>query len=103
MRPSQLEGYWLNAHIRELLEKQHPSEENNDLETHEMNNVPGSGHQTATAASTTPKSSLANGEKGPHEHLATEAKEKGVHHSGPGRQGPTSRELSGEMGGDTRA
>jgi len=56
MTPAQLEGLWLNGHIRELLEEQ---------------------QQSAAAATTLPNS------------------------SGAARCGPTSRELSGEMGGDT--
>lgn len=59
MTPVQLEGLWLNGHIRELLEEQQ--------------------QQSAAAAAATTSSDS----------------------SGATRRGPTSRELSGEMGGDT--
>lgn len=68
MAPEQLEGLWLNGHIRELKDEQ------------------------------------ARGEAGAGGH----AVEKNGHRenvlpAAVGRRGPTSRELSGEMGGDTVA
>lgn len=80
MTPAQLEGLWLNRHIRDLLEE-----------------------RDAAAAAATQK---VNGQKGAA--AAAEAGGYGTANSasadvpiGAQRRGPTSRELSGEMGGDT--
>lgn len=67
MSSPQLDGYWLNQHIRELLAER---------------DALSRGKDTVSVG-------------GPVSYGAGEAK------SGSMRRGPTSRELSGEMGGDT--
>lgn len=73
MNPSQLEGYWLNQHIRDGLDA---------AQTFHRN-----GNPVFT-------SSVASG------GLSAIDRDDGAG-KGLGRRGPSSRELSGEMGGDT--
>lgn len=115
MNPSQLEGYWLNQHIRDGLES--------------TEQTPGNGHATTTtgrlpqngdgsdddATAELLKDALSQaqhvvGAAGKALRLYLDGKRKveypavipdGGHGNGLGRRGPTSRELSGEMGGDT--
>jgi hypothetical protein len=124
MNPAQLEGYWLNQHIRDRLES--------------VARSPGNGRATTTAGSTGPcprdagasedldddataqllKDALSQaqhvvGTAGKALRLYLDGKKKGfpvrypaitsdeATANGLGRRGPTSRALSGEMGGDT--
>lgn len=73
MDASQLEGYWLNQHIRDARESVAAAEA--------YENEP---------PTTAPITQLPDGPIPTY-----------VEQGGPGRAGPTSRELSGEMGGDT--
>jgi hypothetical protein len=84
MTPRQLEGLWLNGHIRALLEERERGD--------------------ADAGAGGCKKQQANGTNGVNgiadAYDAFGAGVSGVS-AGAQRRGPTSRELSGEMGGDT--
>ncbi|KAG6143632.1 hypothetical protein E4U12_000989 [Claviceps purpurea] len=81
MKPSQLEGLWLSPHIRLLLEN--PQQGENSISS------TASKHLDETL-----KQELDNGRRS----IGVGGEVNG---SGAGERGPTSRELSGEMGGDT--
>lgn len=72
MAPRQLEGLWLNGHIRELKDEQARGEAGAGGHAVEKNGYVGASSPGSLAAAAA-------------------------------RRGPTSRELSGEMGGDTVA
>jgi hypothetical protein len=101
MPPSKLEGYWLNGHIRQLLDEQHGSArksftENEDATSQALRDALSQAEKVVEAARVAletyvgAQAGVVHGQK-----LAME--------NSSGRRGPTSRELSGEMGGDTRA
>ncbi|KAL6855059.1 hypothetical protein ACO1O0_006197 [Amphichorda felina] len=110
MSPSQLEGYWLNAHIRHLLEEHHQQQkaaasapENGpsvaDPTAQALRSVLGRAELAVDAARSALRTYL-DGVHGPASlPVATNGATKMG--NGVGRRGPTSRELSGEMGGDT--
>ncbi|KAK4228010.1 hypothetical protein QBC38DRAFT_171095 [Podospora fimiseda] len=93
MTSSQLEGLWLNGHIRELLQ------EREKKIAAKLNGVNGY-HKTEEDATTIAlKNALSQAEKMVEAaRLALTTYEGGKERQ---RRGPTSRELSGEMGGDT--
>jgi len=106
MKSSQLEGMWLNVHIRELLEERGNSStvDAGDWEVlKEMNGkgpVPGNGTASKDPTEEALKASLEQARK------MVDAAQKALDtyksiHSGR-ENGVSSRELSGEMGGDTR-
>jgi len=130
MTATQLDGLWLNGHIRELLEERENPKRSQKANGHDHQN----GHTTATTASADQtvlalRDALAHAEKvvdaarlalvsyveavqlanGPSPAYSHNGSGNG-NGAGPGsaqassgaqRRGPTSRELSGEMGGDT--
>lgn len=81
MAPKQLEGLWLNGHIRELKEEQAREEAEAGGHAVEKNGHPGNLLPAGVG-----------GADDPTARALTAA---------AARRGPTSRELSGEMGGDT--
>jgi hypothetical protein len=87
MTPAQLAGLWLNGHVRELLEEREAAAGPKKQATNGTSSpiVNGNG---ATNGST-------NG------HHAAQSASSAHAPAGAQRRGPTSRELSGEMGGDT--
>jgi hypothetical protein len=110
MTPAQLEGYWLSGHIRELLEEQHRQK---------MSSRPGN-DKTEDATAQALKDALSHAEKvveaarialrsyvgglpenSAHQDITGGADSNAGLNGNLGRRGPTSRELSGEMGGDT--
>jgi hypothetical protein len=152
MTKSQLEGVWLNGHIRELLEQQKLGNDERGLgmsaAARVMKSAPGNGHSASVAANAKPiepedptaralRDALSQAEKVveaaraalriytesargaalPNSSRIPRSEQAGgspahkngsfVHTSsiarGSDRRGPTSRELSGEMGGDTSA
>lgn len=115
MAPSQLEGLWINAHIRELIERRdNPAPTNGANGTNGVSSANGTNgakaaDETAEALSSAVQhaddaaaaaraalrcylgASPANGANGANGDLKAGVKRRGV----------TSRELAGEMGGDT--
>ena len=104
MAPAQLDGLWLNRHIRELLE-----EKNTPLKKSSANgNTNGNGTYAATTAATNDQTVLALRNALSHAEKVVDAARLALvsyydatSADGGRRRGPTSRELSGEMGGDT--
>ena len=110
MTSTQLDGLWLNGHIRELLEERENPKKNQKTNGHQQN-----GHTTAAAASADQTvlalhDALAHAEKVVDAARLALVSYVEAYGAGPGsarassgaqRRGPTSRELSGEMGGDT--
>lgn len=104
MTPKQLEGLWLNGHIRELKDEQargegaeaggYAARENGHSgDLLPTNGVGGAGDPTARAL----RDALGHAEK-----VVEAARAALLGYVGAAaRRGPTSRELSGEMGGDT--
>ncbi len=109
MGEKQLEGMWLNGYIRDMLEER-------DLE---LGKVHGHGLGVALSNASADQGGLGHG-PGSGGYGGGEARGEGllngktkhgwngaadgpphVLEGGAGRMGPTSRELSGEMGGDT--
>jgi hypothetical protein len=115
MTPSQLEGYFLNAHIRFLIEERDNQQQQQqqgqpDPTALALKNVLRSAEKSLDAARAAlqtylggldvPSSSV-NGAAG-SKTANGEGDDKVSSSNGVGRRtGPTSRELSGEMGGDT--
>ena len=128
MTATQLDGLWLNGHIRELLEERENPKKNQKTNGHHHQN----GHIANTTASADQtvlalRDALAHAEKVVDAarlalvsyvetvQLANSSSSAYGHNangngagpvstqasSGAQRRGPTSRELSGEMGGDT--
>lgn len=111
MTSQQLDGLWLNGHIHELLqelrEQQSPAAGKSGTITNgasKQQNGNGNGRvvhddngDDATAAAL--RDALGHAERGLE--AARRALEAYAASSAAGRRGPTSRELSGEMGGDT--
>lgn len=94
MSEKQLEGMWLNGFIRDMIEER-------DLENTKMH---GHGHGSIVHG----PGGQGNGHRGEEmfngRKLVWNGAASGPSHvveGGTGRMGPTSRELSGEMGGDT--
>lgn len=110
MTSQQLGGLWLNGHIHELLLelKEQPSQalHKNGTTTSGVakqqngngRDVHGGYDDDATAAAL--RDALGHAERGVE--AARRALQAYAASSAAGRRGPTSRELSGEMGGDTR-
>ena len=85
MTDAQLEGVWLNGHIRELKEEQ---------KTKAVSS------RNSTAVSDPTADALSNALQ-QAEKVVVAARAALLSYAGSQRHGPTSRELSGEMGGDT--
>ncbi|CAH0041475.1 unnamed protein product [Clonostachys solani] len=104
MTHSKLEGYWLNTHIRELLENQRLENgtaalnDSNDPTAQALKDALSHAEQVVEAARTAlrtyAESATVNGSR-----YAPSI--NGQFENGLGRRGLTSRELAGEMGGDT--
>lgn len=101
MAPKQLEGLWLNGHIRELMDEQargaeagaHAAGNGHPGTTHPAGGAGGADDPTARAL----RDALGHAEK-----VVEAARAALLGYAGAAaRRGPTSRELSGEMGGDT--
>ena len=114
MTPSQLEGYFLNAHIRSLIEErdnqqqQQQQQGQSDPTALALQNVLRSAEKSLDSARAALQTYL-GGVDGAAGTTTTTAKANGAADdkvsmgNGVGtRSGPTSRELSGEMDGDTR-
>lgn len=107
MKPSQLGGYWLNTHIRQLLEEQqqHSPPENGtaaDPTAQALRNSLSRAEQSAEAARAALRTYLHGVEgAGVNGDAVAAANGDAGLGKGLGRRGQTSRELSGEMGGDT--
>ncbi|KAK4166146.1 histone-lysine N-methyltransferase ash1 [Cladorrhinum sp. PSN259] len=122
MAPSQLEGLWLNGHIRELLrekqqQQQQQQKHSNNNASKKLNGHATNGWQTngytngkkAAEDNNDPtaialRNALTQAEKmveAARIALITYVDSLESSHEGLQRRGPTSRELSGEMGGDT--
>lgn len=101
MKPEQLEGLWINGHIRELLEEQQQKKQ-----TVQKGNGNGSTQAKPSAAATEDPTTRALQEALAHAEKVVESARAALglyvqQTTGHARRGPTSRELSGEMGGDT--
>jgi len=104
MPPAKLEGYWLNGHIRQLLEEQSNAQRsgtealtNGDATSKALKDALSQAEKVVEAARLALDTYLRSGQTG------VVHGQEGLLGNGTGRRGPTSRELSGEMGGDTRA
>ncbi|KAK4190235.1 post-SET domain-protein [Podospora australis] len=116
MAPSQLEGLFLNGHIRELLAEQQAQgvEREGDKTAEALRAALAQAEKAVEAAraalnsyvesvkgdKNTKKGGVLNGVNGYH---GNGENGNGLAKEGLQRRGPTSRELSGEMGGDTIA
>lgn len=106
---AQLEGLWINGHIRELREEQKKAPENGTLDNQDptaqaLKDALQQAEKVVIAARTALLSYAQNGQR----YADGRAAQYGVDKlstvksvNGSQRRGPTSRELSGEMGGDT--
>ena len=120
MTSTQLDGLWLNGHIRELLEERENPKKNQKTNGHHHQQQNGHTTTAATSADQTVlalRDALAHAEKvvdAARLALVSYVEAYGHNANGNGagpvsarassgaqRRGPTSRELSGEMGGDT--
>lgn len=107
MTPAQLDGLWLSKHIRELRAEQasgSPSPASStDPTAYALQHAVDQAEKVVEAARSALLSytatSTAGGSGGVNKFLSNGADD--VKGNGLGRRGPTSRELSGEMGGDT--
>ncbi|KAK3899932.1 hypothetical protein C8A05DRAFT_46113 [Staphylotrichum tortipilum] len=100
MAPAQLDGLWLNRHIRELLEEKNtpPKKAAANGTTNGNGNHAATNDQTVIAL----RNALSHAEKVVDAaRLALVSYYEATSADGGRRRGPTSRELSGEMGGDT--
>ena len=93
MAPAQLEGVWLNGHIRELKDEQ--------LRSQKLNGANGT-HQSVTCAAD--PAAIALREVLRHAEKGADAARSALraYEAAAARRGTTSREMSGEMGGDTK-
>jgi hypothetical protein len=109
MTEAQLEGLWINGHIRELRDEQEKESENGTLDNqdptaHALKDALQQAEKVVIAARTALLSYAQNSQR----HADGRTAQYGVDKlsnvksvNGSQRRGPTSRELSGEMGGDT--
>jgi hypothetical protein len=96
MDSSQLDGMWLNGYIRDMLEER-------DLQSGNMRAYGQGTHGLANGPSIGGEGMLNGSGKHGRKGTANGSSAAHVLDGGAGRMGPTSRELSGEMGGDTSA
>jgi hypothetical protein len=120
MAAEQLDGLWLNGHIRELLEeresaKEQPIKQNGTPTLTPTAAINGNGTSTSNGVkthlnpATADQTVLALRDALAHAEKVVEAARLALvsyveaiqEPAGAQRRGPTSRELSGEMGGDT--
>lgn len=108
MTPAQLEGIWLNGHIIALREEQQLRQSNGsaaheDATTKALRDAVAQANRVVDAARlalNTYTASQSGGANGMNGHPTKNGfSDKNV--AGAVRRGPTSREMSGEMGGDT--
>jgi hypothetical protein len=103
MKPEQLEGLWINGHIRELLEEQQQKKQTPVVVKNGNGN--GSTQAKPSAAAAEDPTTRALQEALAHAEKVVESARAALglyqQTTGHARRGPTSRELSGEMGGDT--
>lgn len=104
MTAKQLEGLWLNGHIRELKDEQNASEEagaggSTNGKYGSQDNL---SHAKVGVADGDPTAQALKDALGHAEKVVEAARAALLGYIGAAaRRGPTSRELSGEMGGDT--
>ncbi|KAH8763280.1 hypothetical protein F5883DRAFT_560242 [Diaporthe sp. PMI_573] len=97
MAPKQLEGLWLNGHIRELKDEQAREEAEAGGYAAEKN-----GHRGDLLPADDPTARALRDALGHAEKVVEATRAALLGYVGASaRRGPTSRELSGEMGGDT--
>ena len=109
MPAPQLEGLWINAHIRELIERRDaPPNGTNGASTNGTNGVNGkAADETADALGKAVQhadEAAASARAALRSYLGASPNGVGVNgdaKAGVKRRGVTSRELAGEMGGDT--
>lgn len=106
MSRAQLEGLWLNGHIRELLEERDSGarSENDDPTAQALRDALKAAERVVEAARSALRSyteSTTGNSNGAQQHQQTA--KNGVNGSKAGRNGASARELGGELGGDTRA
>ncbi|KAJ6784118.1 hypothetical protein PWT90_07268 [Aphanocladium album] len=115
MTAAQLDGLWLSKHIRELRAEQagggspspSPASSSSDPTAYALQNAVEQAEKVVEAArsallSYTNTTTANNGNKFlSNGGGGSSSTENGKGSNGIGRRGPTSRELSGEMGGDT--
>lgn len=100
MTAKQLEGLWLNGHIRELKEEQQA--EAGGYTTGEHGSQGNLSHAKVGEADGDPTARALRDALGHAEKVVEAARAALLGYIGAAaRRGPTSRELSGEMGGDT--
>lgn len=105
MSPKQLAGVWLNGYIREMLEERDAKVANGAASAAVNGVAKGNGVVNANGAARLNGSYSMNGRSGKMNGSAISSANGGNDDAAvrAGRSGPTSRELSGEMGGDTTA
>jgi hypothetical protein len=110
MTLAQLDGLWLNGHIRALLEERENGQKKK--QTNGTNGINGTNGANGHAHPKTDETAVALRDALAHAEKAVAAARRALvaydpyfdAHGAPAgaqRRGPTSRELSGEMGGDT--
>lgn len=107
MPRAQLEGLWLNGHIRELLDERDSGRSgNDDPTTQALRDALKAAERVVEAARsalrTYTESSSAGGNNAPQQAQATKNGVNGSKANGS-RNGASARELGGELGGDTTA
>lgn len=107
MPRAQLEGLWLNGHIRELLDERDSGRSGNDDPTAQaLRDALKAAERVVEAARsalrTYTESSSAGGNNAPQQAQATKNGVNGSKANGS-RNGASARELGGELGGDTTA
>jgi len=93
MSPAQLDGVWLNGHIRDLKDEQLRAQKQNG-----SNGLHKSAGRDDDPTAIALREALRHAEKGADAARVALL----TYEAAAARRGPTSRELSGEMGGDTR-
>lgn len=102
MTPKQLEGLWLNGHIRELKDEQAREEARSGGYATQENGHRGNLLPAGVGGADDPTARALRDALGHAEKVVEAARAALLGYAGAAaRRGPTSRELSGEMGGDT--
>ncbi|KAK1544446.1 hypothetical protein CPAR01_01948, partial [Colletotrichum paranaense] len=108
MSRAQLEGLWLNGHIRELLEERDSGarSENDDPTAQALRDALKAAERVVEAARSALRSyteSTTGNSNGTQQQQHQQTAKNGVNGSKAGRNGASARELGGELGGDTRS
>ncbi|KXH49113.1 hypothetical protein CNYM01_10014 [Colletotrichum nymphaeae SA-01] len=108
MSRAQLEGLWLNGHIRELLEERDSGarSENDDPTAQALRDALKAAERVVEAARSALRSyteSTTGNSNGTQQQQHQLTAKNGVNGSKAGRNGASARELGGELGGDTRS